>query len=67
MLSCAVECEVLLVQFKGFARTAPLRGPLGLSSLENPQTKKVSVNGVDIPFFGWDSEGYERFSQTVLQ
>ena len=26
----------------------------------------VSVNGVDIPFFGWGSEGYERFSQTVL-
>ena len=25
--------------------------------------KKVSVNKVDIPFFGWGSEGYERFSK----
>ena len=23
---------------------------------------KVSVNGVDIPFFGWGSEAIERFS-----
>ena len=23
----------------------------------------VSVNRVDIPFFGWGSEGHERFSQ----
>ena len=29
---------------------------------ENPQTKKVSVNEVDIPFFGWGSEAIERFS-----
>ena len=66
MPSCADSLMLFFVHFQGSARTAPLRGPLGFTFLlENPQTKKVSVNGVDIPFFGWGSEGSERFSRTV--
>ena len=39
--------------FMDSALTALLREPLGfLSFRKNPQTKKVSVNEVDIPFFG---------------
>ena len=36
-----------------------------IQGVADPDTwRMVSVNGVDIPFFGWGSEGSERFSRT---
>ena len=46
MPSCADSLMLFFVHFKGSARTAPLRGPLGFTFLlEDPQTKKVNMNG----------------------